>query len=45
MIFANERPNLVPKDSDRKSDGARSASQQILADSHTGLEVEQYLNI
>ena len=43
--FANECPNLVPNDLDRESDGARSASLQILADSDTGLEVEQYLNI
>ena len=43
--FANECPNLVPEDSDRESDGARSASLQILADSDTGLELEQYLNI
>ena len=43
--FANECPNLVLKDSDRESDGARLASLQILADSDTGLEVEQYLNI
>ena len=43
--FANECPNLVPKDSDRESDAARSASLHILADSDTGLEVEQYLNI
>ena len=43
--FANECPNLVPEDSDRESDGARLASLQILADSNTGLEVEQYLNI
>ena len=43
--FANECPHLVPKDSDRESDGARLASLQILADSDTGLEVEQYLNI
>ena len=42
--FANECPNLVPNDLDRESDGA-SASLQILADSDTGLEVEQYLNI
>ena len=34
--FANECPNLVPKDSDRESDGARSASLQTLADSDTG---------
>ena len=40
--FANECPNLVPKDSDRESDSARLASLQILADSDTGLEVEQY---
>ena len=43
--FDNECPNLVPEDSDRESDGARLASLQILADSDTGLEVEQYLNI
>ena len=43
--FANECPNLVSKDSDRESDSARLASLQILADSDTGLEVEQYLNI
>ena len=43
--FANECPNLVPDDSDRESDGARSASLQILADSDTSSEVEQYLNI
>ena len=43
--FANECPNLVPRDSVRKSDGARLASLQILADSDTGLEAEQYLNI
>ena len=43
--FANECPNLVPEDSDRESDGARLASSYILADSDTGLEVEQYLNI
>ena len=43
--FTNECPNLVCKDSDRESNGARSASLQILADSDTGLEVEQYLNI
>ena len=30
--FANECPNLVPKDSERESDGARLASLQILAD-------------
>ena len=52
--FANECPNLVPNDSDRESDSARSASLQILADSDTGWhnhqkpsgsDVEQYLNI
>ena len=43
--FANECPNLAPNDLDRESDGARSASLQILADSDMGLEVEQYLNI
>ena len=39
IIFANECPNLVPKDSDRESDGARLASLQILPDSDTGSEV------
>ena len=43
--FANKCPNLVPKDSGRESEGATSASLQILADSDTGSEVEQYLNI
>ena len=43
--FVNESPNLVPNGLDRESDGARSASLQILADSDTGSEVEQYLNI
>ena len=43
--FANECPNLVIEESDRESDSARQASLQILADSDTGLEVEQYLNI
>ena len=43
--FANECPNLVTKDLDRESDDARSASLQILADSDTDSEVEQYLNI
>ena len=37
--------NRDREDSDRESDGARSASLQILADSDMGLEVEQYLNI
>ena len=43
--FANECPNLVPKDSDGESGGARLATLQILADSDTGSEMEQYLNI
>ena len=43
--FANECPNLVPNDLGRESDGARSASLEILGDSDTGSEVEQYLNI
>ena len=43
--FANECPNLVPDDSERESDGVRSASLQILADRDTSSEVEQYLNI
>ena len=43
--FANECPNLVLEDLDRESDSARQASLQILADSDTGSEVEQYLNI
>ena len=34
--FVNKCPNLVPNDSDRESDGARSTSLQILADSDTG---------
>ena len=42
--FANECPNLVPKDSDRESDGTRSISLH-LADSDMGSDVEQYLNI
>ena len=43
--FAIECPNLALEESDRQSDSARQASLQILADSDTGLEVEQYLNI
>ena len=43
--FANECPNLVIEESDRESDSKGQASLQILADSDTGLEVEQYLNI
>ena len=42
--FANECPNLVPDNSDRESDNARSVSLQ-LADNNTGLDMEQYLNI
>ena len=42
--FANECPNLVTDNSDRESDGARSVSLQ-LADSDTGSDVDQYLNI
>ena len=42
--FVNECPNLITDDLDRESDGA-SASLQFLADSDTGSEVEQYLNI
>ena len=42
--FANECPNLLTDDSDRDSNGA-PASLQMLADSDTGSEVEQYLNI
>ena len=43
--FANECPNLVIEGSDIKSDSARQSSLQILTDSNTGSEVEQYLNI
>ena len=43
--FDNECPNLVIADLDMESDSARQALLQILADSDTGLEVEQYLNI
>ena len=42
--FANKCLNLVPKDSDMESDGAKSISL-YLADSDTGSDVEQYLNI
>ena len=35
IILLMKCPNLVPKDSDRESDGARLASLQILADSDT----------
>ena len=43
--FANECPSLVLEDSDRESDSVRQASLKIMADSDTGSEVEQYLNI
>ena len=42
--FANECPNLIPEDSDKESDSARSISLH-LADSDTGSDTEQYLNI
>ena len=42
--FTNECPNLIPEDSDRESDGARSVSLH-LADSDRGSNTEQYLNI
>ena len=42
--FANECPNLVPDSSDRESDSARLVSLH-LADSDTGSDTEQYLNI
>ena len=41
--LANECPNLVPKDSDRECDGARSISLNLV-DSDMGSDVEQYLN-
>ena len=42
--FANECPNLVPDNSDRESDRATTVSLH-LADSDTGSDTEQYLNI
>ena len=42
--FANECPNLIPEDSDKESDSARSVSLH-LADMNTGLDMEQYLNM
>ena len=42
--FASECPNLIPYNSDRESDSARSVSLH-LADSDTGSDEEQYLNI
>ena len=42
--FVNDCPNLIPEDSDKESDSARSVSSH-LADSDTGLDMEQCLNI
>ena len=42
--FANECPNLIPEDLEKESESARSISLH-LADSDTGLDMEQYLNI
>ena len=42
--FANECPNLIPDNADRENDNTRSVSLH-LADSDTGLDMEQYLNI
>ena len=42
--FANECPNLIPDNSDRDSDSARSVSLH-LADSDTGSDTDHYLNI
>ena len=42
--FANECSNLVPDNSDRQSDSTRLVSLH-LADSDTGSDMEQYLNI
>ena len=42
--FANECPNLIPEESDKESNSARSVSLH-LADSDTGSDMEQYLNI
>ena len=42
--FMNECLNLIPKDSDRENNGARSVYLH-LADSDTGSDMEQYLNI
>ena len=42
--FVNECLHLISKDSDRESDGVRSISLH-LADSDTGSDTEQYLNI
>ena len=43
-LYANECPNLIPEDLDKESNSARSVSLH-LADSDTGLDTEQYLNI
>ena len=40
----NECPNLIPDNSDKDSDSARSVSL-YLADSDTGLDMDPYLNI
>ena len=42
--FANECPNLVPKDSDRENYGTRSISLHLV-DSDMGSDMEQYSNI
>ena len=42
--FVHECPNLVPEDSDRENNDARSVSLH-LEDSDTGSDAEQYLNI
>ena len=42
--FANECPNLIPDNADSENDSARSMSLH-LADSDTGSDLEQYLNI
>ena len=42
--FVNECQNLIPNDSDKESDGTMSVSLH-LADSDTGSDMEQYLNI
>ena len=42
--FANECPNLIPDNSDRESDSARSLLLHLV-DSDTGSDAEQYLSI
>ena len=44
ITLQNESPNLIPEDSDKESDSVRSVSLH-LADSDTGSDMEQYLNI